>query len=210
MNMRTFVTNLAMCLALLWLVGCTSGPRNFANENDRLRRENVELRDTVAELRDQTANLEYALAIERRRPDSPRANVPEGVQPPLVTRITVGRFSGGFDTDDDNADDAIRLYLNTLDARNRFVPTVGTVSATVLAIPPGEEAVTVATHEFDAQQLEDAYRSGFGGTHYTLVVPIEQTVPEGLTSLLVRIRLTDLLTGETHETEATVRWQADD
>ncbi|MEX2673624.1 MAG: hypothetical protein WD294_16110 [Phycisphaeraceae bacterium] len=201
---RSITMLLLFALLTSSLVGCMRGPRNFENENDRLRRVNLELRDTVAELQQRTTSLERALEIERNRPDA--ANLPEGVQPPMVTGIQLGRFSGGIDTDGDGTDDAVRLYLNTLDARNRFLPAVGTAQVTVAAVPPGEEAVTVATAEFDADEFEQAYRSGIAGTHYTLVVPVTQSVPENVERVTVRVRFNDLLTGAQHETETTVRW----
>lgn len=203
--MRTLTLLLLMSLLVTSMVACTRGPRDFVNENDRLRRQNMELRETVAELRQRTANLERAIEIERSRADSPLADVPPSVQPPAVTRIQIGRFSGGIDTDGDGADDAVRLYLNTLDARNRFVPAVGSVHVTVAAIPPGEDVRTLAAAEFDPEQVQQAYRSGFAGTHYTLIVPVTEPAPD-VTSVLVRVRFHDLLTGQRHETETTVRW----
>lgn len=206
----TYRTPSILALTMLTLtagiVGCSSGPRNFVNENDRLRRENLELRETVADLEQRTQSLEQAVAIERSRSDSPLADLPPSIDPPMVTRIHLGRFSGGIDTDGDRADDAVRLYLNTLDARDRFVPAVGRVQVTVAAVPAGEDAITVARAEFDAEQVQQAYRSGLAGTHYTLVVPVEEAVPPELDTVVARVRFEDLLTGAEHETEATVRW----
>lgn len=207
--MVTRVVSIFVLFALVssLLGGCVQrGPRDFINENDRLRRENMELRETVAELRQRTADLERSLETERARGDSPLADLPASVQPPTVTRIEVGRFSGGIDTDGDGADDAVRLYLNTLDARGRFVPVVGEVRVSIVAVPPGEEARTLATVEHGPEQLQQAYRSGFAGTHYTLIAPVDEPVPEDLNTVLVRVRLTDLLTGAQHNAEATLRW----
>jgi hypothetical protein len=191
-------------LPLIAAPGCTRGPRNFENENDRLRRLTSQLRDRVDSLSQRVESLKKELAAARR---AAAAEGPENVRRPTVRRIELRGYSGGIDTNEDRPDDALRLYLRTLDDRNRFVQALGEVEVTAAVIPPGEEARTVATASFGPKELDDAYRSGFGGAHYTLIVPVdEQKVPPETDELTVRVRFRNLLTDERLNTERTVRW----
>ena len=75
-----------------------------------------------------------------------------------------------------------RIYVSPIDGLGRFIQVVGTASVTLYWSPPGCEAEVLSCHEFGPLALRDAYRSGFGGTHYTLEWPIERKespVPDG-------------------------------
>ncbi len=194
---------------LAMLSACHSGPRNYLNENDRLRRENLALNEKAVQLEQRVASQNRVIAAQQkqlaRKEGLPPP--PDGVQRPVPARLEIGSISGGIDTDGDGHDDALRLYLRTRDQQERFIQVIGRVSITAAALPPGSDAVTVATQTVDAAQLDAAYRSGLAGTHYTLQILITGEVPVDVTTLSVSIELKDLLHGQTLRTETALRFQ---
>ena len=128
--------------------------------------------------------------------------LPEGLHPPTCVRIELDSYTGPLDTDRDGRPDAVRLYMVSLDAQGRFVPTVGTLKVTLTTARPGAEAVTLATQTYEPKVYNAAYRSGITGAHYTVTLPIPlDKVPEGTQTLTLRVGLTDALTGGFHETQ---------
>jgi hypothetical protein len=192
-----------LLLALL-LPGC-GGVKNYANDNDRLRAENLDLRDKVESLFNDLAATKKALEIEQRRT---AAKLPEGFTRPIASRFEIGGLSGSIDTNEDGVQDAVRLYLRTYEPSGKFIPMLASMDVSLVYIPPGQPAVTVATVTFDPQQFNDGYRTGLTGTHYTLVVPLAKPPPPGVTQLTARVKLTDAASGVILEAERTVRWGA--
>jgi len=186
--------------------GCSS-PGKVSAENDRLREENMDLAEKIAEVNRLIEEVSTKLDAAERRLRGEIPQLPEDARRPACTSIEIGAFSGGYDTDGDKSDDSVRVYLSTLDGRNRFVQTVATAKMTVAAVPPGKQAQTIGTANFTTKQFDEAYRSGVAGTHYTLNCAAT-AVPDGLENVTVSVSVTDLLTGETHKTEKVVRWTA--
>lgn len=200
---------LTLCLAAaVLLTACHAGPRNFLNENDRLRRENLELLESVERHERRIESLNRVIAAQEKqlaaKQDLPP--LPEGVQRPVCSRIAIGAFSGGVDTDNDGHDDLLRIYLQTYDQQDRNIVTLARVKVTAAVVPPGEQAVTLATKTWDAKSFDAAYRSSFAGTHHTLEIPIAGNLPAQITQLTVSIELTDLLHSHTLQTQQPLRF----
>ena len=188
-------------LALGLLPACGGG--SYLNENDRLREQNLGLAEQVQDLGRQVEDLKIQLQIARR-PAAPA--LPPGIQPAQCVRIEIGRFSAAADTDGDGRNDAVRLYLAPQDANRRFIQVTGRARVSVVAIVPGRDARTLGTRTFEPAAFDGSYRSGITGTHYTLVCPLTEAVPQGVRQLTVRAALDDLVTGQSHEAEHTLRW----
>ncbi len=187
----------ALCAsAPLWLVlpACTAGPRDDENENDRLRAKVMALGAERDALRTEVAALDQTLEAAEQRG---QVNLPEGVRRPVCARIEIGRFSAFAEVDDQPA---ARIYLRTLDTKGRFVQTVGEVRITIAAAAPGQDAVTLGKAMFTAGELDEAYRSGLAGTHYTLIVPLDRPPTDAPITAAVAMR--DLQTGATLHTQA--------
>jgi len=192
-------------------LGCGATGGKVAQENDRLRAENLQLTQQVEALQQRVAAQTTEIELLKQQA-AERAGVeplPEGLRSPVCTSIEIDGTSGGVDTNEDGVDDAVRLYLRTLDARRRFVQTIARVKVTIAATPPGGEAVTLATETIDAPALDAAYRAGLGGTHYTLIVPVTTAPPDAVSQVSVSIQLDDLVTGATHTTQKLLRWKAE-
>lgn len=190
-------------LALLCLALPACAPRNYLNDNDRLRAENFDLTEKVQKLSTDLASTRKALEIEQHR-TTPQ--LPPGITRPVTASVEIGSFSGGIDTDNDRRDDALRLYVKTYDAQNNFLPTIGSAKLTAAYVPAGKPAVTVATAEISAKDFQAAYRSGVAGTHYTFTIPITAAVPADVKELIVSVAVTDLLTGGKIEAQKSLRW----
>ncbi|MHC4994401.1 MAG: coiled-coil domain-containing protein [Planctomycetota bacterium] len=196
-----------LCLLVI-LTACQSGPRNFENENDRLREEVADLKTRVEQLETENRGLKTQLAVAEQQDGADANPLPDGLVSPACVKLKITGLSGGVDTNQDGVDDTLRVYLQTLDPRDRFVQTLGAVDATVVAITPGEPAQTLATIRIDPIAFDKAYRSGFTSTHYTLTLRLDSPPPKTATELTVRLKLTDLQTGAELEAESVLPFVA--
>ncbi len=203
---HTSRSKVVACLAVVGMaVGCQSGPRNFENENDRLRSENLQLQRRVADLQAQ-AQQKAALVhtLEQRIDAKPRVEGVAAGALPQVVAVKFSRFSGAVDTNGDGVDDVIRLYTQTLDQRGRFLPAVGPAVAQVVAINADAPPRPVATRRFTPDEFEQAYRTGITGTHYTLEVPLDAQATQSLEQVTVKLIFTDAATGAEHTREQAI------
>lgn len=189
------VIGLLPAAMLLGLAGCQVGPRNFENENDRLRAENLQLQRQVRELQQQL-DLRLGELEALRQQEAAAATQPmPGAEPPVLSKIALGRYSGAVDTDNDGRDDLIRLYLQAQDQRGRSLPVAGKVLVQAVAIPDQEPPEVIAQRLYEPAELDAAWRSGFTGQHYTLELPLPDALPEGVSGLTVKITFTQANTG---------------
>ena len=183
-------------MVTVFLFGCSAGPKNFENENDRLRAENMKLTEQVSALTARVDGLSKQLDARQK---AAGVELPDGLHAPTCTSITIGRYTGRADDKD-----VVRVYLTTLDAQQRFVQTIGQATIQIVAIPADGNPVTVSQASYSPKQFDAAYRSGFMGTHYTLEAPLPTNVPEGVSQLTLKVTLKDVLTGLTLEAEKTL------
>ena len=178
--------NRVMVLSLvLTLTACSSGPKNFLNDNDKLRRENLDLKRQVDDLNaalqrrvDEVATLEQQLAD----------NGDTNARAPRLTTVKLGRYSGVVDTDGYGAPDLFRLFVVTLDQDGRFLPIRAEAVVRVVELPVEGEPRLIVRQEFSPVQVKDNYRSGFTGTHYRLEVALPADTPPDFT---VRVTLVE-------------------
>ncbi len=185
-----------MALPLVYSVGCQSTKTNFINDDDRLRQENLALHEKIDELHKTLATERSRVdALEQRLDDrASRPDVPASVLLRLSS-VEFDRYTGAIDQDGDGHDDALRLYIHTLDQHGRFMLCVGQAVVQAVTIEPGHPAQVVAEETFDPQAFDGCFRSGLTGTHYSLEVPLPQPLPEALNEVTVKITLTDAATG---------------
>jgi len=178
---------------------------NYLNENDTLRRRVLELETQNTQLAQRVDGLETQLKIEQR---AEGLDLPEGVHPPRTVALHLDAYTGPIDKNRDGKPDHLRFYVIPRDADQRFVPTLGELSISVVATPAGGAAQTLVRKTFDIKTFHAAYRSGLTGSHYTLDVPIDPaTVPEGVEQLSLKASLHDALTGHRHEAGRMIPWQ---
>lgn len=178
---------------VLFSVGCAGGG-DFENENDRLRAVNLELQRERDEL-ETKLDLRMAELEAARQQLSADAPPVEGAQPPQLAKIAFDRYSGAVDTDGDGIDDRIRVYIRPLDGQGRFLPVSGKATVRLVTIPETDSPDVLAERTFEPGEWDDAYRSGFMGTHYTLELELPQPPLEGLTQATLHVTLTQGSTG---------------
>lgn len=191
---------LSMVCLLLGLTACSAPPRNFVNDNDRLREENLLLRRQVDTLEKNVAERLAEISAMEQRLASDGQGI-ERARIPALTSIRFGRYTSAIDTDADGRDDTVRVYLLTLDQESRFLPVAARAVLTLTAITPDATAAVIATRTFEPADFDSAYRSGFTGTHYTLDLPLPDALPADLTRLTLKAFVTDAATGVTLEHE---------
>ncbi len=180
--------------ALFAFTGCKS---DFSNSSDRLRKENLELQNQVNIL---TKNIELRLAEVKTLEDQVGAKKSkiEGAEVPRLVKVSFGRYSGLIDSDRDKLADTLRLYVIFEDQQGRFLPSAGKATLQVVDIRPGEKPQTLAEASFNPKQVDQAYRSGITGTHYTFDVAVPSSLSENIRSATVKFTFTEAFTGVDH------------
>lgn len=187
----------ALLAASCLLAGCHIGPKNFQNENDKLRSENQKLRQRAADLDTQ---LELRLAqIDRLEQVGPGRSAVPGAEVPRFVAAKYDTYTGFVAVSE--ADKALlRLYVLTLDQKGRFIPVGGSAVVKVIGIPADKPPVQLAEKVFDPASFDDAYRDGLTGTHYTLELAMPP-LPAEYKEVTVRVMITDGATGITTAAE---------
>lgn len=153
---------------------------------DQLRRENVELLAKVDSLERQlsearTAAAETAAGRPANSGQGPDGEGGAGLALSAEAIEATPHLAGISITGSSHTDRPLkgegcvaRIYVSPVDGLGRFIQVVGTASVTLYWSPPGCEAQVLSCHEVGPLALRDAYRSGFGASHYTLEWPIER------------------------------------
>ncbi len=188
---------LSACLTPLGgLPACgLGGPKNFENENDRLRAEVLEMQRQVRQLEEQLTLRAGELRALRQQAEEGTRPI-EDATPPALAAIRLDRYTGTVDTDRDGTDDTLRVYVRPVDGNGRFLVVAGRVSVQLIAAREGRPARTVAEKTFTPAEFDAAYRSGFAGTHYTLELPLPSPLPEDAAGpATVYVTFTEATTG---------------
>ena len=107
-----------------------------------------------------------------------------------MAAIRIGRLSHARPGRDDEAD-ALLVYLRPVDELDRFVQLVGMLSVNAAILPEVDPAVTIGLVQLGPQDLRQAYRSGFAGTHYTVEVPVRTDAIGGHREAVVQVTYVD-------------------
>ncbi len=180
--MKVALRIVPLAYAAIALAGCSAKVLS-PTPADQLRRQNSELAAKVESLERQLSEARTALAAESSRQKSGvgesepaegagLALSPEAIEAtPHLAGISI---AGSSHTDRPLSGEGCvaRVYVTPVDGMGRFLQVVGTASVTLYWSPPGCHAEVLSCHEFGPLALRAAYRSGFGGTHYTLEWPV--------------------------------------
>jgi len=192
--------------AVLCLAGC-GGPKGFLNENDRLREENLQLKQQVEALNEQMELRQGEVEALRQQSASERAI--QDANPPVLVKIAFNRYSGPVDTNDDGRDDLIRIYLTTLDHRDRLLPVAGRLKLQVVTIHDDKGPELLAERTYEPDEFDDAYRSSFTGYHYTLELGLPESMDPAIKSVVVKATFTEAVTGHVLTEEQVVAVKAE-
>lgn len=184
------------CLAAVMLmaaVGCgqpriggTQAPDEVINE---LRDENQALKDEVAKLQ---RNIELRLAeIDTLNQEKQSAGQLPGTTAVRMETLVLDRLTGLVDNDGDGVMDVVRAYVQPRDGQDRFLPVSAVATMQLVVLEPGSEPVVLAEGSWDAKAWNDAYRSGFTGSHYTLELPLNEKAKAAAGELTLLVTVTD-------------------
>lgn len=194
----------AVVAVLPWMGGCSFGGASqseLAKQNDELRRHNLELERQTNDLRAKVAARQDEIKVLQQQVG--RQPAVEGAAVPTFTTLTFDRFTSAVDRDRDGGNDALRLYLKTLDQEARFIPVSGRAEVQVVVIEAGQDPVLLTSASFDPDQFARCYRSGITGTHYTLDVNLP--TPVDVRQVTVKVTITDAATGAAVSAEIPLR-----
>ncbi len=207
--MSSYVSSLSgvvcMLVVSLSLSGC--GPKNFVNDNDRLREENLKLKHQVDELNEQ---MEFRLGeIEGLRARAAGGRAIKDAAPPVLAKIEFERYSGAVDADSDGKDDLIRIYMTPLDHLGRLLPVAGRLKLQAVAIRDEGPPELLAERTYEPDEFDKAYRANLTGYHYTLEMDLPESIDPAITSVTVKATLTEAVTGHVLTTEEIVAVKAE-
>ena len=188
------IRQILLISALFWVSACAREGK-FVNPNDELRRKNLELAVQVHHLERRID--EHITRIEMLE-GKLKGELYEGMESPKVAQIKFGRYSGPIDIDNDGADDLIRIYLRTLDQQGRFVPVTSLATVQAVWLSPDAPPQMIVKRVYDANEFDEAYRSSFTGTHYTLEVSLPSPLPQDLDRVEIGVFIKDAGTGMTY------------
>jgi len=179
-----------LLLSVCVLPACAS--RGSAErENTRLRTEGLNRERYVDQLETALALREGELLALREQMET-SAQPTEGVDPPRVAGIVLGRYTGAMDSDGDGRYDALRAYVRPVDQSSRQIPAEGTARMRLIATPPDGDPRTLVDVTYSLEEFRASYRDGLTGSHYTLSADLPRDVP---TTATLHITLTDAATG---------------
>lgn len=191
-------------LVLLGPAGC--GPKNFVNENDKLREQNLKLARQVEELNKQ---MELRLGeIETLRTQSAGERAIKEADPPVLAKIAFERYTAVIDTDGDGKDDLVRIYLTPLDHKGRLLPVAGRLKVQAVTLQDDAPPALLAQRTYEPDEFDNAYRANFTGYHYTIELPLPESLDPAITSATLKATFTEAVTGAEYSEEKIVKIKA--
>jgi len=116
-----------------------------------------------------------------------------------VEKITLGRHTGGIDTNDQPGDDAIKVYVSPVDQDGSDLKAAGAIEIKLydLAKPDGNNNL-IAKFSYDVSEVSKLWSSGLFSYHYRLTCPWPNGKYPKNPDITVQVRFTDYLTGKIH------------
>ena len=206
-SLRQVALLLGACGVAMLCAGCSSGPKNFENENDALRRRVVELEKEVGDLKAANAELTVKVHEATRATGDGRLSDEVFDALPRCATLEIGGLSGLADTDGSPGLDVADVYIRPLDGRGRFTQVSGWLTVRVSLLPAeGQTPLLLGEVRLSPAELREAYRSSFTGTHYSVrlhltepnrplagVVTLAATFEDGVTGATITAAGTRIL-----------------
>ncbi len=194
-----------LAVAALALPACSRGPRNFENENDRLRRQVLDLQDSLRETQASLLEAEAKLAEHAAASGLP----PEVLAVvPRCAGIEIDSLTGAIDLDGAPDAEAVDVYIRAFDGRRRATHLVGSLAIELTTLPsPTESDRTpdrLARVALTPLEVSEAYRATIIGIHYSIRIPLDAPVAPSEGRILVSAAFEDALTGLTSRAERVI------
>lgn len=182
------------------MLSACANRKSFENENDKLRAERLSLQQQIDALQSKLALREGELQATREQLDAPLPPI-ERVEPPRLSGIVLGLYSGPIDVDGDAKFDALRVYVRPVDQHSRQMAAEGTARVRLIVKPADSEPKTILDEMYAPDAFQAAYHSGVTGTHYTLKADLPADRP---TQATLYVTLIDAATGRVFKAQKEV------
>ena len=175
--------------------GCSSGARELElkQELDLIRSENIKLRKQVESLTVKVDSFDKRIKTLSQLGDK-RLDLLY-----TVKKITLGRHTGGVDTDKKPGHDAIVVYLSLTDQYGSKLKAAGSVQIKLydLATEEGKNNL-IGNFSYTPEEAAKEWISGLLSYNYKFRCPWPPARTPVNNQITVRVSFTDYLTGKTH------------
>ena len=114
-----------------------------------------------------------------------------------VDDISLGRWSGGYDSDGEPGDEGVKIYLSCKDDEGTTLKAAGAVSVRLVNVmADSDEEFLIGEYEWTVDELAKRWSSGVVGSHYSLECPWTDGPPTHR-EVTMRVEFVDYLTGKT-------------
>ncbi|WP_145079634.1 hypothetical protein [Poriferisphaera corsica] len=201
---RSMMSVLMLLCAAVILSGCSVKIGGGDKKVSEVIEENLELRKQVKELDEQLElRISEAKAL-RQQINAGKEPIP-GAEPPVLSRIKLGRYSGSISDDGAVGDTQVVAYVQTEDQFGRMLPVAGVGTMQVVLIPDDGEPRMIVEKRINAKEWRESYRSNFTGTHYTLRADLPSDMPMGTFDGTLRVTLRQADTGAVFSTQLPIK-----
>ena len=113
-----------------------------------------------------------------------------------VSKITLGRYTGGVDTDGVAGHDAIKVFLRPIDQDGSTLKAAGDVKIQIFDLALPKENL-IGEYKWPVDKISKHWSGGFMTYYFSFVCPWKKTSPPKHKKLTVRVEFLDYLTGKT-------------
>ena len=155
-------------------------------------REN-ELRDIKIEMsRTEAANDAYQREIQSlHQLPPPKVSVEASSSVAAVKGITLGRQTGGYDSDDCPGDKALQVVVEPVDADGSVIKAPGKLYVEAIEVTPEGIKVPLCFWEVPPDQLRRSWKSGLLSTGYYEILPWKSWPSQTKMRVIARLTLAD-------------------
>jgi hypothetical protein len=188
---------IAFCLAVSFYgSGCqfSKSPESKANlaiQLDQARLENQAQRREIEKLHQQIETL----------PDLTDHQQEQRIR---VESIGTGRYTGGFDENNDGCDDGINIYLLLRDQYGDVIKAAGQVRVELWDLAAPEAQRLWAKWQFNAEELQERWLTGLISRHYKLTLHWPDGKIPHHKNLTLKLTFIEIQTGRSFELQKMV------
>jgi len=198
--LRPTASWIASATMLASLAGCMVPKDDLDATNEKLLQAERQLDD----LRRDNADLSDELAAKRKQIDSLMKLGDKRLEAIFhVVRIELGRYTGGFDSDGKPGQDAIKVYLDPIDADGSTIKAAGDVTIQLYDLAADPKANLLGEYHWSVAEISKQWSSGFVAYHYSFVCPFKS--PPAHDEITIRVEFVDYLTGKTFTAQKAVK-----
>ncbi|WP_432797917.1 hypothetical protein [Poriferisphaera sp. WC338] len=194
MKKRRGIEILLTVMMVVATSGCSVTVGGGNKTTGQIVKENLELRKEVKDLTERIDLREAEVQALRQQVEAGKHPLP-GAEPPVLVRLELARYTGPVSTRGEVGDTEVIAYVKTEDQQGRMMPVAGEALLQVVYLPNQGEPRLLVDKRYNAKAWDEAYRSNFTGTHYTLKANLPEGMPAGEYDCTLRVMFLQAETG---------------